>query len=156
MVGDPGSDAATPATAGTAGSAKVRLAKADRKRLAQLVDRAETATGLQVVLYVGPTEDDPGAHADQLLARAGAAGPPAVLLLVALDTRRLEVRTAPDARSRIPDEAASEAVAAMTSRLAEGDLVGGVESGLAVLVRAAGPAAAGAVPGPELPDVLGR
>ncbi len=134
---------------------RARLVRTDRKRLAQLVDQAETATGLQVVLYVGPTEADPGTHADHLLARAGAAGPPAVLLLVALDTRRLELRTAPGARLRFPDAAAAEAVAVLGARLSEGDLVAGVEAALAVLVRAAGPAAAGAVQGLELPDVLG-
>ena len=129
------------------------MARKDRVRLAALVDAAEEKTGLQLAVYVGPTERTPAEHADELV--AGLAERPAVLLLVAPDARRVELRTSPVARERIPDAAAEHAVAAMTPLLAEGALVAAVAAGLDALVAAAGPPVAGSPPGPELPDVLG-
>ena len=128
------------------------LSRRDRARVARLVAQAEEATGLQVVVYVGPADGDPAARADELLARAGATGAPSVLLLVALAERRVEVRTDPSARARVPDDAAATVVAALTERLAEGDLVGGVRAALQVVRDSAGP---GTQSGAELPDVLG-
>lgn len=130
------------------------LSGRDRRRLAKLVDRAERVTGLQIAVYVGPSEDDPGAHAERILQESGGADLPAVLLLVAPESRRIEIRTAPVARVRVPDEAAARAVAAMGPVLAEGDLVAGVAAGLEVLVAAAGPKPKGSAEAPELPDVI--
>ena len=128
-----------------------RLSRADRRRLARLVHDAETKTGLQLAVYVGPTEADPAAHAERLLHESGAAAVPGVLVLVAPAVRRIEVRTSAAARERVPDAAAERAIAAMAPGLAAGDLVGGISAGLAVIVEAAGAGVAG---GPELPDVL--
>ena len=130
------------------------LSARDRRRLARVVHRAERRTGLQIAVYVGPVEDDPGAHAERLLGEAGAAGLPAVLVLVAPEIKRIEIRTAPAARDRIPDTAAAQAVAVMAPVLADGRLVAGVSAGLDVLVAAAGPTPKGSAGGPELPDVL--
>lgn len=139
---------AVPAVAGDL------LSGRDRRRLAKLVDRAERVTGLQIAVYVGPTEEDPGAHAERILQESGGADVPAVLLLVAPESRRIEIRTAPEARLRVPDDAAQRAVAAMSPVLAEGKLVAGVAAGLEVVVAAAGPKPQGAAEGPELPDVI--
>lgn len=136
---------AVPAVAGE------RLSRADHRRLAGLVHEAETTTGLQLAVYIGPTEADPGAHAERLLHESGATAVPAVLLLVAPAARRIEVRTSAAARERVPDEAAERAIAAMAPGLAAGDLVAGISAGLAVIVDVAGDGLAG---GPELPDVL--
>jgi uncharacterized membrane protein YgcG len=127
------------------------LSRGDRRRLARLVRAAERTSGLQIVLYVGATEADPAAHAERLLAGAGE---PAVLVLVAPDSRRIEVRTAPAVRDRIPDAAAEDVIAAMRPGLVAGELTGAVKSGLAVLVAAAGPARPGGA-AVELPEVLG-
>jgi uncharacterized membrane protein YgcG len=127
------------------------LSRKDLRSLGRAVDEAERTTGLQLAVYVGPVEDDPGAHAERLLHESGGSAVPAVLLLVAPEVRRIEIRTSEPARTRIPDEAAERAVAAMTPLLAAGELAAGVKAGLEVIVEAAG---AGVGGGPELPDVL--
>ncbi|MGI8535163.1 MAG: DUF5130 family protein [Mycobacteriales bacterium] len=132
------------------------FSRRERQRIATAVDAAEEATGLQFCVYVGPTEEDPRAHAERLLAESGAVAQPAVLLLVAPAARRLEIITAPAARDRVSDEAAESAVTAMTERFARDDLVGGVVTGVRLLAAAAGPARSGEVPGDGLPDVLGE
>lgn len=130
------------------------LSGGQRRRLGRLVHRAEKSTGLQLAVYVGPVEEDPAEHADRLLAEAGVPGLPAVLILVAPEARRIEIRTSPVAKDRVSDEAAERAVAAMRPPLADGDLVAGLAAGLAVIAAAAGKPVAGAAAGPELPDVL--
>lgn len=127
------------------------LTRRDRQKVARAVDDAERATGLQLAVYVGPVDTDPHEQAERLLQESGALAAPAVLLLVVPELRRVEIRTSPTARERVSDETAAAAIAAMTPLLAEGDLVGGVKSGLNLIAAAAGPSAE---EGPELPDVL--
>ncbi len=138
-----------------AGEVKPELSGADRAAVSAVVHETEVATGLQVAVYVGPSEEDPGAHAERLLHEAGAMSSPAVLVLVAPEVRRVEVRTAPAARNRVPDAAAQRAVAAMTAGFAVGDLVGGLSAGLRVIAEVAGPPPTDSVAGEELPDVFG-
>ena len=137
------------------GTVAAELSKADRAEVAAAVHETEVATGLQVAVYVGPSEDDPGAHAERLLVEAGAMSSPAVLVLVAPAVRRVELRTAPAARARFPDEAAERAVAAMTEGFAAGHLVEGVRAGLRIIAEVAGPPPAGEAAAEELPDVFG-
>jgi uncharacterized membrane protein YgcG len=127
------------------------VSRSDRKALARAVEEAERATGMQLAVYIGPVEGDPQSHVDRLLQDGGAGGQPGVLLLVVPDVRRVEIRTSPEARVRVPDDAVQRAVDVMVPLLSEGKLARGVTAALAVIVAAAG---AGGPEGPELPDVL--
>lgn len=115
------------------------------------VAAAEKQTGLQICVYLGPAGQDARAHAEGLFVEAGLHTRPAVLVLVAPEVRRVEVVTAPEARERVSDEAAQEVVDRMTTRFADGDLVGGLIAGIEHIAAAAGP---GEGSGEELPNLL--
>lgn len=115
------------------------------------MDAAEKQTGLQICVYLGPTSEDARAHAEQLFVDAGLHTRPAVLILVAPEARRVEVVTSREVRERVTDEAAHEAVDRMTTRFADGDLVGGLMAGVEHIAAAAGP---GEETGEDLPDLL--
>ena len=69
-----------------------RLAKSDRERLERAVAQAESDTGLQLCVYLGPAEGDTRQHAEQLMAAATQAqSRPAVMLYVAPQARRVEI-----------------------------------------------------------------
>ncbi len=127
------------------------LNERQRRRIAKAVQSAERWTGLQFCVYLGPTEDDPLAHAHALMDELGLTAKPAVLLLVAPEARRLEIVTSPAAARRIHDYAARLAALAMSASFGVGDITGGITEGVRQLAQAAGP---GAAAGAELPDVL--
>lgn len=138
------------------GRAKAKaLTKAEHRRVGEAVDAAEETTGLQFCVVLGPAESDAHAHAEALFVQAGLHLRPAVLVLVALDQRRVEVLTAPTVRERVPDPACAEAVSEMTKHFAEGDLSGGIIAGVEHLAAVAGPGAAGP-DDHELPDIMGN
>jgi uncharacterized membrane protein len=122
-----------------------------RARIARAVRAAEAWTGLQICVYIGPTEDDPLAHARALMDDLGLAARPAVLILVAPRERRFEIVTSPAAARRIPDHAARLAALAMSSSFGVGDVAGGVAEAVRLLAEAAGP---GVRSGADLPDLL--
>jgi uncharacterized membrane protein YgcG len=124
------------------------------RRVEIAVDEAERETGLQFCVYLGPSgASGSRAHAERLFVDAGLDTRPAVLVMVDPENRRVEVVTAPDARSRVDDEAARRAVDAMTVKFAKGNLSGGIVAGIRHLAEAAG--AGEAAPGSEeLPDVV--
>jgi uncharacterized membrane protein YgcG len=121
------------------------------KQVRHAVDAAEKRSGLQICVYLGPTGEDARGHAERMFVEAGLHTRPAVLVLVAPEVRRVEIVTAPEARERVRDEAAHEAVELMTKRFADGDLVGGLIAGVEHIAAAAGP---GEESGEELPDLL--
>jgi uncharacterized membrane protein YgcG len=122
-----------------------------QRQIERAVHRAEELTGLQLCVYLGPTGEDARGHAERLFLDAGLHSRPAILVLVAPQARRVEILTAPQVQGRVSDAAAQRAVDRMTARLAQGDLVGGLEAGIAELAAAAGP---GAPTGENLPDLL--
>jgi uncharacterized membrane protein YgcG len=116
------------------------LGRRDRRRVTRAVDAAERQTGLQICVYVGPAQGDhPRAHAEELLARSGAQARPAVMVYVAPEVRRVEVVTHPAYVERLTDTAAQRAVDAMVQRFRTGDVAAGLERGLEVIAREAGP-----------------
>ena len=121
------------------------------KQVRRAVDAAEKQTGLQICVYLGPAAEDARADAERMFVEAGLHTRPAVLVLVAPQVRRVEIVTAPEARERVSDEAAHEAVELMTKRFADGDLVRGLIAGVEHIAAAAGP---GQESGEELPDLL--
>ena len=62
----------------------------------------------------------------------------AVLVAVSPEQRVVEVLTGPDARLRLPDRGAKLAVMSMVASFKEGDLFGGLLSGLRMLADQAG------------------
>jgi uncharacterized membrane protein YgcG len=130
-----------------------RLSRQDRARLERAVAEAESHTGLQLCVYLGPADGDPRQHAEQLLAAARARSRPAVMVYVAPERRTVECVVAERATSRVSDRAAQEAVDAMLPALAAGELTRGLEIGLRRLAEAAGPPR-GDETQEELPDIL--
>ena len=112
--------------------------------MARAVDKAEEATGLQFCVYLGP-KVDPATLFD--------AAHPAVLLLVEPKEHHVEIRTSPEARERVPDEACAAAIERMVEDFRRGRFDRGIVNGVEYLagVAGGGMAAEGAV---ELPDVL--
>ena len=129
------------------------LTNRQRRRIARAVHDAERWTGLQFCVYLGPTEADPLAHARALMDDLHLTERPAVLLLVAPASRRLEIVTSPDAAARIPDSVARLAAVAMSASFGVGDIAGGIAEGVRLLAQAAG-AGTGAPGGADLPDLL--
>lgn len=127
------------------------LTQRQRRRIARAVERAEHWTGLEYCVYLGPTEEDPRAHALRMLAELGLTEQPAVLLLVAPAARRLEIVMGRGAAMRIDDRAARLAALAMSASFAVGDVAGGITEGIRLLAQAAGP---GVQVSAELPDLL--
>jgi uncharacterized membrane protein YgcG len=130
-----------------------RLSKADRLKVDEAVRAAETKTGLQFCVYIGPAGDNSRALAEQAFVNAGLHERPAVLVLVAPDVHRVEVVTAPDARERLTDDECVASIAEMTPYFARNDFVGGLVVGIGELAERTGPGTA--LPGaPDLPNVL--
>ncbi|HVL92923.1 MAG TPA: TPM domain-containing protein [Acidimicrobiales bacterium] len=135
------------------GAGSPKLTRRGREEVGRVVAEAESATGLQICVFLGRAGTDSRARAEELFVSAGLVTRPAVLVLVAPREHRVEVVTAPAARTRIPDEAAAAAVEAMTQRFAAGDLAGGIVAGVRRLAEAAGPGEAEPGAG-DLPDLL--
>lgn len=124
--------------------------KLDRARIHTAVDGAERATGLQLCVAVcAPVDAPPRQQAEAAFARLGTLQRPAALIMVLPEARRVEVVTG--AGSPLTDVDCERAVSAMTASFAAGDIEAGIESGLQVLVAAAGP---GGPEGAELPDIV--
>jgi uncharacterized membrane protein YgcG len=136
-----------------AGERSRPIRRSERRAVDRAVREAEQRTGLQFCVYLGLASGDAREHAESLFVEAGLQERPAVLLLVAPDSRRVEVVTAPAVRDRLPDDACAQAIEAMTPLFALGRYVGGLEVGIRRLADAAGPgtALAGTT---DLPNVL--
>ena len=129
------------------------LTARQRARIARAVHDAEEWTGLQLCVYLGPTDTDPREAALALLAELGLTESPAALIFVAPDSRRLEIVTSAAGARRIPDHAAQLAALAMSASFGVGDVSGGIVEAVRLLAQAAGP---GRTDGAELPDVVDR
>lgn len=106
-------------------------------RLDEALTMCSRETGLRFSLYVGDLGDSPDTRAAEL--HAGLEGSPeAVLVAVSPGQRVVEVITGEAARHRLPDSGPKLAVMSMVASFKEGDLVGGLLSGLRMLADAAG------------------
>lgn len=127
------------------------LTRRQRDRIARAVEHAEAWTGLEICVYLGPTDGDPRSRAEALLTELGLAARPSVLLLAAPDVRRIEIVTSEPAARRVSDHAARMALLAMSASLGVGDVAGGVTEAVRLIAQAAG---RGERTGPDLPDVV--
>lgn len=106
-------------------------------RLDEALTLTSRETGLRFSVYLGDLGDTPSARAVEL--HSGLEGSSeAVLVAVSPGQRVVEVLTGPAARVRLPDRGSKLAVMSMVASFKEGDLLGGLLSGLRMLADQAG------------------
>ena len=123
-----------------------------RRALERATKAAESKTGLQFCVYLGPGVGHQREHAERAFVEAGLHDRPAVLIAVSANHRRVDIVTAPGVRDRVTDDDCTRAVSAMTPKFAEEKFVDGLIAGIELLADAAGAGRAGG--GPDLPDVI--
>lgn len=106
----------------------------ERHELDRVIRAAEQASRCEFSVFVGSAEGDPQAFARRLHAALVA---PAVSVLLMVDPaqRALEVVTGLEVRRHLSDGEVELAVLHMKSAFAEGDLVGGLKRGIAMLAE---------------------
>ncbi|GAA5123564.1 hypothetical protein GCM10023339_43670 [Alloalcanivorax gelatiniphagus] len=115
------------------------LSEADRLALDRTIRLAEQSCRFEFSVYVGPVEgDDTRAWATRLHNRL-VAPPRSVLVLVDPRRRVTEVVTGGDVRRHLTDAEVELAVLAMSSEFAAGNLLSGLQRGIAMLADHARP-----------------
>jgi hypothetical protein len=106
-------------------------------RLDEALTTASRETGLEFSLYVGELAEPTREAAEKLVDNLER---PAEGVLLAADPGRrvLEIVTGPHAAKRIPDRSCALAALSMTAAFGNGDLVGGLVTGLRMLADQAG------------------
>jgi hypothetical protein len=107
-------------------------------RLDEALTLSARTTGLGFSVYLGDLGADSRATAESLHAESGEAASSAVLIAVSPGQRKVEVVTGADSSRRLPDRACNLAVMSMVASFKEGDLIGGLVSGLRMLTDQAG------------------
>ena len=106
-------------------------------RLDEALTLASRESGLLFSIYLGDLGEEPEKRSielhDQLPGSVEA-----VLVAVSPGQRHVEIVTGPEARLRLPDRGAKLAVMSMVASFKEGDLFGGLLSGLRMLADQAG------------------
>lgn len=93
---------------------------------------------LRFSIYLGDLGEDSHAGALALHDQLGPAGAESVLIAVDPTRRNVDIVTGPEARVRLPDRGCKLAVMSMVASFKEGDLLGGLLSGLRMLSDQAG------------------
>ncbi len=106
-------------------------------RLDEALTMASRQSGLLFSVYVGDLGDAPSRRVVELHDQLEGSSE-AVLVAVSPGQRVVEVITGPEARVRLPDRSAKLAVMSMVASFKEGDLIGGLLSGLRMLADQAG------------------
>ncbi|KAA9160861.1 DUF5130 family protein [Amycolatopsis acidicola] len=109
-------------------------------RLDEALTLSSRETGVDFSVYLGELGSDTREAAEKLHASIGEGAGNAVLIAVSPGERVVEVVTGSDAYTRLPDRAAKLAVMSMVASFKEGDLIGGLVSGLRMLSDQAGSA----------------
>ncbi|MBV9139547.1 MAG: DUF5130 family protein [Pseudonocardiales bacterium] len=107
-----------------------------RSQLATLDDalvRTSRSARLHFGIYLGDLGEDTRTRAEQIHDLMGAWADDAVLVAVSPGQRVIEVVTGSKAAHRLPDQGCKLAVESMVSSFKEGDLAGGLTSGLRML-----------------------
>jgi hypothetical protein len=108
-------------------------------RLDEALTLSARTTGLGFSVYLGDLGEDTRAAAEAMHAESGADASSAVLIAVSPGQRKVEIVTGADSSRRLPDRACNLAVMSMVASFKEGDLTGGLVSGLRMLTDQAGP-----------------
>jgi hypothetical protein len=102
--------------------------------MAHAASATEERVGLRFSVFVGGSDGvEPGAFAERLLSALGDDAPRSVVILVDPSARRVEVVTGHEASHLLDDRACALAASSMASSLTDGDIVGGVLTGLRLL-----------------------
>jgi hypothetical protein len=104
-------------------------------RLDEALTLSSRETGLTFSLYVGDFKRPARAHAEALFERLN---DHSVLLAVSPGQRMLHIVTGPESAKRLPNRACALAALAMRAAFTNGDLVGGIVTGLRMLADSAG------------------
>ena len=104
-------------------------------RLDEAITLSSRETGLTFSVYVGDLKPPTRAHAEALFERLT---DEAVLLAVSPGQRALHIVTGPESAKRLPNRACALAALAMRGAFANGDLTGGIVTGLRMLADSAG------------------
>lgn len=104
-------------------------------RLDEALTLSSRETGLVFSVYVGEFQKPTRAHAEALFERLT---DESVLLAVSPSQRMLHVVTGPRSAERLPNRACALAALAMRASFSNGDLTGGLVTGLRMLADAAG------------------
>jgi hypothetical protein len=104
-------------------------------RLDEALTLSSRETGLAFSVYVGEFSAPTRAHAEALFERLNDTS---VLLAVSPGQRVLHIVTGPESAKRLPNRACALAALAMRASFSNGDLVGGIITGLRMLADSAG------------------
>jgi hypothetical protein len=107
-------------------------------RLDEALTLSSRSTGLHFSAYLGDLGQDTRKTAEDLHAANGATASASVLVAVSPGQRKVEIVTGVEAARRLPDRGCNLAVMSMVASFKEGDLVGGLVSGLRMLSDQAG------------------
>lgn len=107
-------------------------------RLDEALTLSARTTGLGFSVFLGDLGEDTRETAEALHAESGDDAASAVLIAVSPGQRRVEIVTGADSARRLPDRACNLAVMSMVASFKEGDLIGGLVSGLRMLTDQAG------------------
>jgi len=123
----------------TTGPARGPFTAVQLSQLDEALTLASRSTGLSFSIYLGPLVEPTREHAEQL--HASTPDPAnAVLIAVSPNQRLVEIVTGEESTRRLPNNACRLAVMAMVASFKEGDLAGGLMSGLRMLADQAGAA----------------
>jgi hypothetical protein len=106
-------------------------------RLDEALTLSSRETGLVFSLYVGALSAPTRAHAEALFEKLT---DNSVLVAVSPGQRSMHIVTGPRSADRLPNRACALAALAMRASFANGDLLGGIVTGLRMLADAAGTA----------------
>jgi hypothetical protein len=106
-------------------------------RLDEALTLASRESGLLFSVYLGDLGEKPTQRTIELHDQLDSSDE-AVLVAVSPEQRHVEIVTGPEARLRLPDRGAKLAVMSMVASFKEGDLFGGLLSGLRMLADQAG------------------
>ena len=107
-------------------------------RLDEALTLASRAAGLPFSIYLGELGQDTHGEAQQLHAGLGGDVSHSVLIAVSPGQRVVEVVAGEEASRRLPDRGLKLVVMSMVASFKEGDLIGGLVSGLRMLADQAG------------------
>ena len=108
------------------------FSSAERFALDEAIRKAETLSRVEFSLFVGHAEGDPRAFATQLH-NSLVAPSRSIMIMVDPSARALEIVTGGSVRRTLTDKEVELTAAQMQSSFAEGDLVGGLKRGIAML-----------------------
>lgn len=114
------------------------FSSAERYALDETIRKAEQQSRVEFSLFVGSAEGEPRAFATQLH-NSLVAPARSILIMVDPDARALEIVTGGYVRRTLTDKEVELTALQMQTSFAEGDLVGGLKRGIAMLAEHARP-----------------